>query len=66
MTDVHVYNQGTVIGFMPMSEAANEWFADNVQAENWQWLGGMLAVDHRYASDLIEGIKEAGLEIEEW
>jgi hypothetical protein len=39
------------------------WIADHVESEDWQWFGQSLTVDHRYADDLEEYIREAGLVI---
>ncbi len=59
--DVHVGNHGSIFTFEPRSAAAREWIADNVQSESWQWIGGALSVDHRYAQDLAQGMLDAGL-----
>jgi len=61
MTDVALYDSGSVIGFAPLTEAAQDWFRRNVETSEWQWLGDTLWVDQRLASDLIAGIIEAGL-----
>ena len=61
MTDVTLLDQGSLIGFKPISDAAQEWFADNVHSEDWQWFGEVLWVDQRLARDLIAGIIDAGL-----
>lgn len=61
--DVRTHNSGSIITFAPMTEAAREWFFSNVQAEPWQWFGGQLCVEPRYASDLIDGLKGDGLEV---
>lgn len=59
--DVWVRNEGTVVQFLPLSDAAREWIDQNVQSEDWQWMGRSLVVDHRYAGNLIEGMQGAGL-----
>ena len=41
--DVQIHNEGSMIGFRPMSEAAQAWFDENVASESWQWLGNVLA-----------------------
>jgi hypothetical protein len=33
MSDVRLYDQGNLVGFLPRTEAAEEWIAENVQAE---------------------------------
>jgi len=62
--DVRIHDQGTMIGFVPLTAAAQEWFATNVPAEDWQWLNHVLWVDHRFASDLIKGLEEANFIVE--
>jgi len=61
--DVLVENHGTIFLFKPQTEAAKQWFAENVQTEGWQWLGKGLGVDHRFAENLVAGMIEAGLEV---
>jgi len=63
MSDVTVIDQGTLVGFTPVSDLAQEWFADNVASEGWQWMGPTLWVDHRLAQRLLEGILGEGLVI---
>jgi hypothetical protein len=62
--DVQVSDQGSIILFTPMSPEARDWFDENVQTEDWQWLGASLGVDRRYAADLLAGIGEAGLRMD--
>ena len=62
--DVRVQNEGTIFVFHLQTPKAREWVGVNVQAEDYQWFGahgGGLAVEHRYARDLAEGMKLAGL-----
>jgi len=58
--DVYVRNEGTIFTFNPRTDAAKEWIALNV-AEDAQWLGNQLIVEHRYARDLAAGMQEEGL-----
>jgi len=58
---VGILNQGTIIGFRPLTETAKQWFDDNVHSDGWQWLGGVLWVDQRMARDLIIGLQDAEL-----
>jgi hypothetical protein len=60
MADIRVINDGTLIGFRMLTEAARNWVDDNVQSEGWQWLGTTLYVDHRMAGGLIDGMIDAG------
>jgi hypothetical protein len=45
-----------------VSQAARDWIAENV-SDDAQWFGGALMVEHRYASDLAEGMAGDGLEL---
>lgn len=63
MTDVEISDQGTVITFTPLTTRARFWFNENVEFESWQWLRGTLAVDHRPAQGLIDGLSEGGFRI---
>lgn len=59
--DVIVSNEGTVVLFRPMTKRARAWVDGNVQAEPWQWFGDALVVEHRYAADLAQGMRDDGL-----
>ena len=59
--DVLVANEGTVFLFNPLTAKARQWINEHVQAEDYQWLGTTLVVEHRYAWGLAEGMKDAGL-----
>jgi hypothetical protein len=61
--DIDINDQGTIVSFTPLTEAAQEWFKANVESESWQWRGFTLCVDHRYALDLITGLSEAGFQL---
>lgn len=58
--DVEVSDHGTIVLFRPLTEACRAWIAENV-AEEAMWFGGALAVEHRYARGLVEGMIENGL-----
>jgi hypothetical protein len=63
MPDFLIADHGSIITIAPLSEAATRWLDDNTVSEPWQWLGGALCVDHRYAGNLIEGIADEGFDI---
>jgi len=65
MTDVRVHFDGSMVGFLPVTPEAEAWFYDNVESEEWQWLGPVLWVDQHMAGDIVAGMEEAGLETEE-
>jgi hypothetical protein len=58
--DVEVEDQGSIVLLVPKTGAALRWFEDNVQSASWQWLGGSLAVDGRYARDIVAGLEAEG------
>ena len=63
MTDFQIADHGSIISIKPVSEAARTWVDENVVSEPWQWLGGALCVDTRYACDLINELAAEGFEI---
>jgi hypothetical protein len=63
MIDVRIINQGSMIGFVPITLAAKAWFDEYVHSESWQWLGNVLWVDHRFAQDIIAGLTEEDMEL---
>jgi hypothetical protein len=58
--DIHIQNEGTVVLFRPLTQAANDWIEENIRGDA-QWFGGALVVEHRYAGDVVVGIVGAGL-----
>ena len=60
--DVLVHNAGTVFLFCPLTAEAKQWIADNVQPDAL-WFGDALAVEHRYAWGLAQGMKDARLRL---
>ncbi len=63
MRDFLIADHGSIISIVPITEAALKWIDENVVSEPWQWLGGALCVDHRYAGDLIDEIAAAGFDL---
>lgn len=47
----------------PITDTANQWVADNVQIEPWQWLGCRFSVDHHFIENLVEDMENDGLEL---
>lgn len=63
-TNVAIYRAGSgLVVVRPLTEAAREWIEENVQSEEWQWLGPSLVVEWRTVENLIAGMIEAGLEV---
>jgi hypothetical protein len=63
MTDFRTSDHGTVVLIWPVSTAAHDWVEQNLVAEPWQWFGGALGVDHRFAPDILAEITKAGFAI---
>ena len=63
MRDFLIADHGSIVSIMPISEAALKWIDENVVCEPWQWLGGALCVDRRYARYLTDGIAAAGFDL---
>ena len=61
--DVLVANEGTIFVFCPLTAAAKDWIAENVQADA-QWFGNALIVEHRFSWGLAQGMVDAGLVLE--
>jgi len=63
MIDFTIADRGSVFLIRAVSEAARRWLDENIVAEPWQWVDGALAVDHRFARDIVAEITDAGFEI---
>ena len=62
-SDVIVENHGSLFVIQPLTAAGREWIEENVQSEPYQWLGGGLCVEHRFAAGLVNGMIDAGLKV---
>lgn len=60
VVDCEVSNHGSIFTFLPITQAAKDWLAEFVSGE-CTWFGPALAVEHRYAYNLAEGMKADGL-----
>lgn len=64
MMDVSVNPQGTLTIITLTSDSAIRWVEERVEVEDYQWVGeNSFVVEHRYTSDLIDGMLDAGLEV---
>jgi len=61
--DVRIVGRGTVYLFLLGTEQAREWVDEHVSSDR-QMLGCGLAVEHRYAAALAEGMQRSGLAVE--
>lgn len=55
---------GTVTLLYPATEAARDWIAEHIP-EDAQRLGEAVAIEPRYAGDILEGAMNDGLTIEQ-
>ena len=58
-----IMNEGSIILFEPLTDAARSWWSSNVDPEA-QTMGHAYVVEHRYAGDIVEGIKAASLKLQ--
>lgn len=64
-TDVYVRNEGSIWLFCPESKAGADWILENVDDDS-QFLGSNLAVEARYAPDIVLGMRDDGLIVNAW
>jgi len=60
--DVRLHNEGSIVLFELISEPAKVWVSEKV-SDDAQWFGHQLVVEHRYAEDIVNGMREDGLEV---
>ena len=56
MDSLSVENHGSIILFRPLSDAMNVWLRAHTDPTA-SWFGGALAVEPRYAEDLLRAIR---------
>ena len=54
----------SIVLVTPENRRERKWLEESTNAEPWQWLGGSLGIDARFAHDLLEGARAAGLDVE--
>ena len=64
MIDARFHNNGSLIGIVPITTAAQDWIDENVEAEAYMWMGPVLYAEPRYAHDIATAMAAAGLTIE--
>jgi len=57
--DVKVRNEGTIWQFLPLTRAAKTWAKEYVP--DAPKLGNTFAVEHRFAPDIVSGLRNDGL-----
>lgn len=61
--DVSTENHGSLFRFNIHTEAAQAWVDENVDAPGYLWMGKSFHVEPRYAEPIVQGMIDAGLEV---
>jgi hypothetical protein len=64
MIDARFHNHGSLVGIVPITMVAQDWIAENVDAEAYMWLGAVLYAEPRYAHDIATAMQSDGLTVE--
>lgn len=62
MGDIFIKNHGTILIFVPATEAGMEWMEQHIDPGAMRWAGGIV-VEPRYAADIVHGAQDDGLEV---
>src|SRR5258708_785534 len=62
--DFIVRNEGPIFLLQPLTDAGREWIADHIPEDSQTW-GDSTAIEHRYISDIVQGIEGDGLVVAE-
>jgi len=60
--DIRIENHGSLFLLRPRTQRAAYWL-DAVVAEDAQYWGDAVVVEPRYVEDIVNGAREAGLEV---
>lgn len=60
--DFFVAFQGTIVTLEPRSKRAREWIEENLDKDRQTW-GEVVAIGHRYALPILEGLTNDGLTV---
>lgn len=60
--DIRVENHGSLFLLRPLNDNAVAWLVQGVD-DGAQFFGGALVVEPRYVADIVNGAREAGLEV---
>ena len=61
--EIEISNLGTIALITPVNTAGLKWMSDRIYAEPWQWQGVSLAIEHRYAPEIISGATAEGVTV---
>ena len=62
MSDFQLQPEGTIYVLYPRTDIAQQWVDDHIQ-DYMSWGNGVV-VEHRYISDIIQGVVQDGLSVE--
>jgi len=62
--DIEIIDSGSIVQVIAVTESAQDWINENVDAPSYMWNGRILNIEHRYADDIIDGMLADGLELE--
>lgn len=62
--DFTVRDEGTIFILTPNTEAGRTWADEHLPEDATRWVNGYV-VEHRYISDIVDGIRIDGLTVEE-
>lgn len=60
--DFTIAGEGTVFVLTPHTKEARDWIVERISDEHQVWSGGIV-VEHRYILDIVDGIRNDGLSI---
>lgn len=63
MPDIQIVNHGSILIFVPGTDAGREWLGENIATDAMRWAGGVV-VEPRYAVDIFNGAMADGLRVE--
>lgn len=61
--DVRCDASGSIVMITPLTAEGRDWMEENLPSEPWQWYAGGLAVEMRYADDIVIGMRDDGLSV---
>jgi hypothetical protein len=62
VTDFTLSGGGTIYLLRPITDAARDWVDQHIP-DDAMWLGGQVAIEHRYVDDILDGITAEGLSL---
>lgn len=62
--DVEITHHGSICLFRPVSTEARDFFDDRLSGGEYQWFGGALAVEPRYADNIAIALATEGFVVD--